>query len=123
MKDATEVKNELTVYHAGGYGYSSRENGRSTCSIDCPFCKSTVICYVWSLAGGGKKCPGCYAILHTTTATKRYNAKKTCSKSCGPSDFYPGGKCDRAGCYEYDQSKFVVVPHGTRISVKNIKPG
>lgn len=25
---------------------------------------------------------------------------KKCARSCGPGDFYPGGKCDLNGCYE-----------------------
>lgn len=26
--------------------------------------------------------------------------ESSCSKSCGPSDWYRGGKCDNNGCYE-----------------------
>jgi hypothetical protein len=26
--------------------------------------------------------------------------KKSCNKPCSPSDYYPGGKCDKNGCYE-----------------------
>jgi len=126
MKEATEIKNELTVYHDGAYGYSSRENGRSTCYVDCPFCKATVTCYVWSLAGCGKKCPTCNALLTTSTATKRYKIKESkkfkgklsCPSSCGPSDYCPGGKCDRRGCYEYDPSKFNVVKARLSVTVK-----
>lgn len=25
---------------------------------------------------------------------------KSCDKACGPSDYYPGGKCDKNGCYD-----------------------
>lgn len=25
---------------------------------------------------------------------------KSCDKACGPGDYYPGGKCDRNGCYD-----------------------
>jgi hypothetical protein len=31
--------------------------GRSFCYITCPFCHERVRAYVWSLAGGGKRCP------------------------------------------------------------------
>lgn len=37
------------------YGYSA-EFGRANCQIKCPFCQTVVTAYVWSLAGGGKKC-------------------------------------------------------------------
>ena len=32
------------------------EQGRSTCFIECPFCYADVEAYIWSLAGGGKRC-------------------------------------------------------------------
>lgn len=35
--------------------------GRITREIICPFCGTGCIGYVWSLAGSGKKCPGCGA--------------------------------------------------------------
>jgi hypothetical protein len=38
--------------------------GRSTLDIECPFCSTVTTAYLWSLAGGGKKC-GCGA-LHTS---------------------------------------------------------
>ncbi len=38
--------------------------GRSWCYITCPFCHERAKTYIWSLAGGGKRCPGCGAI-HT----------------------------------------------------------
>lgn len=34
--------------------------GRSWCDITCPFCGRVVRAYIWSLAGGGKRC-GCGA--------------------------------------------------------------
>lgn len=42
--------------------------GRSSCKIDCPFCATRFIAFLWSLAGGGKKCPKCGA-LHTSLGT------------------------------------------------------
>jgi hypothetical protein len=35
--------------------------GRSTCHITCPFCSHVCVAYLWSLGGGGKRCPGCGA--------------------------------------------------------------
>lgn len=31
--------------------------GRSIVYITCPFCKTEVTAYQWSLSGGGKRCP------------------------------------------------------------------
>lgn len=47
-----------------GYNYSS-EHGRSTVKIKCPFCGTPFRAHVWSIAGGGKKCPTCGA-MHTS---------------------------------------------------------
>lgn len=30
--------------------------GKSTIKIRCPYCDATVVAYVWSLAGSGKRC-------------------------------------------------------------------
>lgn len=51
------------------YGQVDRV-GRSTAFIDCPFCATTVLVYLWSLAGGGKRCP-CGALLCWGTAYKK----------------------------------------------------
>jgi hypothetical protein len=32
--------------------------GRSSVDIKCPFCDSTTTAFLWSLAGGGKRCGG-----------------------------------------------------------------
>lgn len=49
-------------------GGSSR-NGRSTVVIVCPWCTAHVTAYLWSLAGGGKRCD-CGALFGSTgTAT------------------------------------------------------
>lgn len=37
------------------------EVGKRRIEIECPFCNATFWAYVWSLAGGGKKCPNCGA--------------------------------------------------------------
>ena len=50
----------------------SHANGRSTIWITCPFCGTETECFIWSLAGGGKRCE-CGAIHRylgqTTTKT------------------------------------------------------
>lgn len=38
--------------------------GRSFCYITCPFCHEQCKAYIWSLNGGGKRCPKCRA-MHT----------------------------------------------------------
>jgi hypothetical protein len=38
------------------------EMGKRRGSIDCPFCNFRFTAYVWSIAGGGKKCPNCGAM-------------------------------------------------------------
>lgn len=47
--------------------------GRSVVYATCPFCKRTVRAFSWSLAGSGKRCPGCGAIHggQGTTMKKR----------------------------------------------------
>jgi endogenous inhibitor of DNA gyrase (YacG/DUF329 family) len=37
------------------------EFGKSRTEIECPFCKTLVWTYNWSLAGSGKRCPTCGA--------------------------------------------------------------
>lgn len=39
-------------------------DGRRMVTITCPFCRSRTEAHLWSLAGSGKRCPGCRA-LHT----------------------------------------------------------
>lgn len=43
--------------------------GRGTVQVECPFCGTITLCYVWSLAGSGKKCR-CGAV-HSMTDTRR----------------------------------------------------
>lgn len=38
------------------------EMGRRRIKIECPFCLSRFWAFVWSLSGGGKKCPNCGAM-------------------------------------------------------------
>ena len=41
------------------------EMGKSRVLIECPFCLTQFWAYVWSISGGGKKCPNCGSI-HTS---------------------------------------------------------
>lgn len=50
--------------------------GRTTVDIECPFCLCVTQARAWSLAGSGKRCSGCSALLHgdgigSTAATRR----------------------------------------------------
>lgn len=38
--------------------------GRSTIIVPCPFCKRPIVAYIWSIAGGGKRCD-CGALFAT----------------------------------------------------------
>lgn len=31
--------------------------GRTRVDLDCPYCGRTVVAFLWSLSGGGKRCP------------------------------------------------------------------
>lgn len=57
-------------------GSVGNRNGRSWCYIVCPFCQTRCRAYVWSLAGGGKKCPDCGALHGNYGRTDRRTAKK-----------------------------------------------
>lgn len=46
----------------GGWSTISSQFGRTQVRADCPFCHQTVDAYLWSLAGGGKRCE-CGALL------------------------------------------------------------
>ncbi len=53
-----------------------RQAGRSFIVIECPFCVNDVETYLWSLAGGGKRCPWCGAMLsHYGKAYKKPKEK------------------------------------------------
>ena len=38
------------------------EMGRTSIEVECPYCSEVFTAYVWSISGGGKKCPGCGAM-------------------------------------------------------------
>jgi len=44
---------ETRKYAAGAY---DSRHGKSTIDLTCPFCDADTTAYVWSLAGGGKRC-------------------------------------------------------------------
>jgi hypothetical protein len=48
--------NNIVVRECGGFLRKFTEHGRSRVWLRCPFCKATVQAYLWSLAGGGKRC-------------------------------------------------------------------
>lgn len=39
------------------------EMGRRRAKCDCPFCGTSFTVFVWSLSGGGKRCPTCRAMF------------------------------------------------------------
>lgn len=53
--------------------------GRTSIDITCPFCGETVTAYVWSLSGGGKRCP-CGA-KHGSTGLSRKNKPATAKET------------------------------------------
>jgi hypothetical protein len=65
-------KFELREHKSFNY---SGEFGRANCVIQCPFCGAEVKVYVWSLAGGGKRC-NCGALhMSGQTIKKLHNPK------------------------------------------------
>ena len=50
---------QLLPFTAGGYVPAM---GRSSVTITCPVCGTDVVAFVWSLAGSGKRCPGCQCV-------------------------------------------------------------
>lgn len=59
----------------GIYNYSA-DFGRANGIMDCPWCFSSNKVYVWSLAGGGKRCEGCRAMLSSRRAIVSVEAYK-----------------------------------------------
>lgn len=57
--------------------------GRSYCLIACPFCQSEVVAYIWSLAGGGKRCP-CGAIHSSQGSTYKLRPAGDCNNIPNP---------------------------------------
>lgn len=48
-------------------------NGRTQIVIQCPFCDETFNAYIRSMAGNGKKCPGCSAIHYYRSGVAQKN--------------------------------------------------
>ena len=48
--------NNIESRDCGGYGRILRGMGKTRVELTCPFCKVPVTAYLWSLAGGGKRC-------------------------------------------------------------------
>lgn len=70
MEESVNHRGEEVRNHDGLYSIVSLGRGRKSAKVDCPFCNTAVNCFVWSINGGGKKCP-CGAILYTRTANKK----------------------------------------------------
>lgn len=62
------------------------EFGTSSIDIECPFCQTNTTAYMWSLAGSGKKCPGCGAIHHWRGSITKKKLPPICH--CGASQWW-----------------------------------
>jgi hypothetical protein len=49
----------------------SRAMGRSSVAAECPFCGATVVIFLWSIAGNGKKLCACGAALHADGVARK----------------------------------------------------
>jgi len=57
--------------------YVREANGKTHFDIKCPFCGEVVTAYLWSLSGGGKKCPcGAMHSAHGLTFPKTEKPNK-----------------------------------------------
>ena len=65
------------------------EMWRSSIVIRCPFCGQQFTAYVWSLSGGGKKCPDCGA-MHGSSGTA-YPVKPRLLRRCVRVQSIPDG--------------------------------
>jgi hypothetical protein len=53
---ATGVLPNRIEWREGRVVRRHRTSGRSSVTLCCPFCSAHVTAYLWSLAGGGKRC-------------------------------------------------------------------
>lgn len=63
--DITDEKNKIrdnVVVRDIEWFEGQRRMGRSTIKAECPFCKTDIEAYTWSISGCGKRCPGCNAM-------------------------------------------------------------
>lgn len=49
------------------------------------------------------------------------NTLKSCKHACSPSDYYPGGKCDKMGCYIHKVRKVETRKQFTETEINYIK--
>ena len=62
----------------GLYAYRS-EYARSSAKLKCPWCETENRVFIWSLAGGGKRCEGCKSLMgfrHTIVSPEAYEKFK-----------------------------------------------
>lgn len=51
--------------------YVARAMGKGSVVADCPFCGASVVIYLWSIAGNGKKLCACGAALHADRVARK----------------------------------------------------
>lgn len=49
----------------------ARTTGKSSVLTECPFCGVTLVIYLWSIAGNGKKLCACGAALHADRIARK----------------------------------------------------
>lgn len=49
----------------------SRVMGKSSVIAECPFCGASVVIFLWSIAGNGKKLCSCGAALHSNGIARK----------------------------------------------------
>jgi hypothetical protein len=48
-----------------------RTTGKSSVLAECPFCAASVVIFLWSIAGNGKKLCACGAALHSDRIARK----------------------------------------------------
>ncbi len=48
-----------------------RAMGKSSVVAECPFCATSVVIFLWSIAGNGKKLCSCGAALHSDGVARK----------------------------------------------------
>jgi hypothetical protein len=49
----------------------TRAMGKSSVMAECPFCGASVVIFLWSIAGNGKKLCACGAALHSDRIARK----------------------------------------------------
>ena len=59
----------------------SSKHGRSTVTLECPYCKAHTECFTWSLGGSGKRCEcgAKHTLQHGTRAPEPKKKRKQIS--------------------------------------------